>query len=65
MNKQKRYKKQTVNSNADKHMEQGAKALKGGLGLVAAVALVVRNKSNLKALAKGAGNIAIKLIKRS
>lgn len=50
MDKQKRFKKQELNSDADKGMEQGAKALKGGLGLAAAIALVVKNKDNLKSL---------------
>lgn len=65
MNKQKRFKKQTVNSKADKRMEQGAKALKGGLGLAAACAIIVKNKNNLKTLGKGVGKIALKLITRS
>lgn len=65
MNKQKRFKKQNVNGNADKRMEQGAKALKGGLGLAAAIAIVVKNKNNLKTLGKSAGKIALKLITRS
>ncbi|MBR5231705.1 MAG: hypothetical protein IKW00_05595 [Clostridia bacterium] len=65
MNKEKRFKKQTVNSNADKGMEQGAKALKGGLGLAAAIAIVVKNKKNLKTLGKSVGKIALKLITRS
>lgn len=63
MDKQKRFKKQELNSDADKGMEQGAKALKGGLGLAAAIALVVKNKDNLKSLGKNAVRIAKTVLK--
>lgn len=64
MDKQKRFKKQELNSDADKGMEQGAKALKGSLGAVASIFLVVKNKDNLKALGKSALNLVGKFIKK-
>ena len=64
MDKQKRFKKQNLNSDSDKAMEQGAKALKGGVGALLSLALVVANKDNLKALGKGAANIAKVVLKK-
>ena len=54
MNEQKRFRKQDLNRDDDKGMEQGAKALKGGVGLAGAAALMVKNKDNLKELGRGA-----------
>ncbi|MGM9603039.1 MAG: hypothetical protein ACI3W5_15820 [Faecousia sp.] len=62
MDKQKRFKKQKLNSDNDRAMEQGAKALKGSVGALLSLALVVANKDNLKALGKGAVNIAKKVV---
>ena len=45
-------------------MEQGAKVLKGGVGALLSLALVVANKDNLKALGKGAANIAKVVLKK-
>lgn len=64
MDKQKRFKKQELNSDADKGMEQGAKALKGVLGTLGAIGLMIVNKDNLKALGKGAASIAKMVIKK-
>lgn len=64
MEKQKRFKKQKLNSDADKGMEQGAKAVKGGLGLALAVGIVIKNKDNLKTLGKNALNIAKMVIRK-
>ena len=50
MDKQKRFKKQELKSEDYKGMEQGAKALKGGLGLLGSLVLIVKNKDNLKTL---------------
>lgn len=63
MGKQKRFKKQELKSDDYKGMEQGAKAVKGGLGLAAAVALVIKNKDNLKSLGKSAIKLASRFIK--
>lgn len=64
MDKQKRFKKQKLNSDNDRAMEQGAKVLKGGVGALLSLALVVANKDNLKALGKGAANIAKVVLKK-
>ena len=64
MDKQKRFKKQKLKSEDYKGMEQGAKVLKGGLGLGASIFLIVKNKDNLKTLGKSMLNLATKVIKR-
>ena len=64
MEKQKRFKKQELKSDDYKGMEQGAKILKGGLGLGASIFLMVKNKDNLRTLGKSAINLATKVIKR-
>lgn len=64
MDKQKRFKKQKLNSDNDRAMEQGAEVLKGGVGALLSLALVVANKDNLKALGKGAANIAKVVLKK-
>lgn len=64
MDKQKRFKKQELNSDADKGMEQGAMVLKGGIGLLGSIILLVKNKENLKTLGKSAVKLAVKVIKR-
>lgn len=64
MEKQKRFKKQELKSDDYKGMEQGAKILKGGLGLGASIFLMVKNKDNLRTLGKSAINLATKVIKK-
>ena len=64
MDKQKRFKKQELKSDDYKGMEQGAKILKGGLGLGASIFLMVKNKDNLRTLGKSAINLATKVIKK-
>lgn len=63
MDKQKRFKKQELKSEDYKGMEQGAKALKGGLGTAWFLSLVVKNKDNLKTLGKSAIKLAGKVTK--
>lgn len=63
MDKQKRFKKQELKSEGYKGMEQGAKALKGGLGLLGSLVLIVKNKDNLKTLGKSAIKLAGKVTK--
>lgn len=63
MDKQKRFKKQELKSEDYRGMEQGAKVLKGGIGLAASIALLVKNKDNLKTLGKSALKLAGKVIK--
>ena len=62
MNKQKRFKKQTVNNSADKGMEQGAKTLKGILCIAPVVAIAVKNKVKLKPLGKRVGKFVLERI---
>ncbi len=64
MDKQKRFKKQELKSDDYKGMEQGAKALKGALGLLGSGVLIFENKDNLKALGKSALKFAGKVIKK-
>ena len=64
MDTQKRFKKQELNKNEYKGMEQGAKALKGVLGLTTCAALIAKNKENLVALGNSAHEFATKIIKR-
>lgn len=64
MDKQKRFKKQKLNSDNDRAMEQGAKVLKGGVGLAASIALLLKNKDNLKALGKGVAHVAKGVLKK-
>ena len=63
MDKQKRFKKQELKSDDYKGMEQGAKVLKGGLGLLGSAVLLIKNKENLKTLGKSALKLAGKVIK--
>lgn len=63
MDKQKRFKKQELKSEDCKGMELGAKALKGGLGLLGSLVLIVKNKDNLKTLGKSAIKLAGKVTK--
>ena len=63
MDKQKRFKKQELKSEDYKGMELGAKALNGGLGLLGSLALIVKNKDNLKTLGKSAIKLAGKVTK--
>ena len=63
MDKQKRFKKQELKSEDYKGMEQGAKALKGGLVLLGSLVLIVKNKDNLKTLGKSAIKLAGKVTK--
>lgn len=64
MGEQKRFKKQVVKDDADKGMEQGAKILKGGVGLIGSLVLLIANKDNIKTLGKNVANFATKIIKR-
>ncbi len=64
MEKQKRFKKQELNSDDYKGMEQGAKALKVGLGTLASVFLLVKNKDTLKSIGKSVLNLTVKVTKR-
>ena len=64
MDKQKRFRKQTLNSEDHKGMENAAKAVKGALGAAGALAMVVVNKDNLKMLGKGIASVATKVIKK-
>ena len=63
MDKQKRFKKQELKSEDYKGVEQGAQALKGGLGLLGSLVLIVKNKDNLKTLGKSAIKLAGKVTK--
>lgn len=64
MGEQKRFKKQEVKDDADKGMEQGAKILKGGVGLIGSLVLLIVNKDNIKTLGKNVANFATKIIKK-
>lgn len=64
MGKQKRFQKQTLNSEEDKAMENGAKKLKRVLGFAAPLALAVANKDKLKAIGKGAVNLSKQVLKK-
>ena len=44
-------------------MEQGAKAVKGVLGLAVVIGVVAKNKENLKTLGKSAVKLAKQVIK--
>ena len=63
MEKQKKFKKQELKHGDFEGMEQGAKVVKGGLGLAAVIGVVVKNKENLKALGKSAVKLAKQVIK--
>lgn len=63
MDKQKRFKKQELKSEDYKGMEQGAKALKGGLGLLGSLVLIVKNKDNLKTLVRVPLNLQAKSLR--
>ncbi len=64
MEEQKRFQKKSLNSDDYKGAEQGAKAVKGVFGSLAALALVVLNKDNIQAIGTNALDIARKAIKR-
>lgn len=63
MEKQKKFKKQELKHEDFEVMEQGAKAVKGGLGLAFVIGVVVKNKENLKTLGKSAVKLAKQVIK--
>lgn len=63
MEKQKKFKKQELKHEDFEVMEQGAKAVKGGLGLAVVIGVVVKNKENLKTLRKSAVKLAKQIIK--
>ena len=63
MEKQKKFKKQELKHEDFEVMEQGAKAVKGGLGLAFVFGVVVKNKENLKTLGKSAVKLAKQVIK--
>lgn len=60
----KRFKKQELKSDDYKGMEQGAKAVKGLIGLGAVVGVLVKSKDNLKALGNGVVNLAKIVLKK-
>ena len=64
MGEQKRFKKQKVNRDADKRMEQGAKIVKGGVGALGTIALLFANKDKVKGLAQNVIRVAGALIKK-
>ena len=64
MEEQKKFQKKSLNSDDHKGAEQGAKAVKGVFGSLAALALVVLNKDNIQAIGTNALDIARKAIKR-
>lgn len=63
MEKQKRFKKQELKSDDYKGMEQGAKAVKGGIGIFMAAALLFKNKDNVKTLGKSVAKVASRFVK--
>ena len=63
MDNQKRFKKQELRRDDYRGIEQGAKVLKGGLGLLSSAVLLIKNKENLKTLGKSALKLAGKVIK--
>ena len=60
MDKQKRFKKQELKTDDYKGMEQGAKAVKGVLGIGVAVGVLFKNKDNLKSLGQFAAKIFLR-----
>ena len=64
MDEKKRFQKQKLDSEDYKGMEQGAKALKGVLGTVAAVAVLVKSRQNLKVLGESALKVAGQILKK-
>ena len=60
----KRFKKQELKSDDYKGMEQGAKAVKGLIGLGAVVGVLVKSKDNLKTLGNGVVNLAKIVLKK-
>lgn len=56
MAEQKRFKKKALNKDDHKAAENGAKAVKGIVGVFVAVALVVLNKENLKTVGRLGGS---------
>ena len=64
MSGQKRFRKQELKSEDYKGMEQGAKALKGVLGTVGSIGLLVLNKNNLKSLCKNTRELAKIVLKK-
>ena len=64
MDEKKQFQKQKLNIDAHRGMEQGAKALKGALGAITAVAVLFKNRQNLKALGEGTLKIAGQLLKK-
>ena len=60
----KRFKKQELKSDDYKGMEQGAKAVKGLIGLGVVVGVLVKSKDNLKTLGNGVVNLAKIVLKK-
>lgn len=60
---QKRFQKQKLDSEKDRLVENASKILKTGAGIVATVVVLICNKDNMKALGKGAANIARNMLK--
>lgn len=63
MEKQKKFKKQELKHEDFEVIEQGAKAVKGVLGLAVVIGVVAKNKENLKTLGKSAVKLAKQVIK--
>ena len=63
MEKQKRFKKQELKSDDYKGMEQGAKAVKGGIGLLMAATVLFKNRENVKTLGKSVAKMASRFVK--
>ena len=64
MSEKKRFQKQTLNNEDYQGMENGAKAIKGFFGAVAACVTLYVNKDNLKTLATNLPKLAVKIIKK-
>ena len=64
MGEQRKFQKKSLNNNDYKGIEQEAKVVKGVFGSLGALALVVLNKDNIKAIGTEVLDIAKKAIKR-
>ena len=60
MDKQKRFKKQELNSEDYKGMERGAKFLKGSVSLGALTVVLIKNKDKLKTIGDGIVRVVLK-----
>ena len=64
MEMKKRFHKQELNKDDNKGMKVAAKALKGSVGALCAIGLVVLNKDKLKAIGKNVVTVATKAIEK-